>query len=189
MRGHGKNIPCWTCSSHFYHSDSCPQKGISEESIKRAFVSVINEIAENVVELKKVVADSIRESMMNTPKFTPEQIEEEIIDLQEDMLELHKRKTKGLVSPKDYAEQGQALADKIDLKKRLLDDIKSKMILTELTAKRMTEIEEVLSTLKPTDDFNEIIFRKMVESITVNDRTKLTFKFKVGIENTNHRPK
>lgn len=184
MRGHGKNIPCWTCSSHFYHSDSCPQKGISEESIKRAFVTVINEIAENVVELKKVVADSIRESMMNTPKFTPEHLEEEIIDLQEDMLELHKRKTKGLVSPKDYAEQGQALADKIDLKKRLLDDIKSKMILTELTAKRMTEIEEVLSTLKPTDDFNEIIFRKMVESITVNDRTKLTFKFKVGIEKT-----
>ena len=34
------------------------------------------------------------------------------------------------------------------------------------------------------DSFNELIFRKLVESITINERYKVTFKFKVGIERT-----
>ena len=29
MRGKGKNIAAWCCSNHFYHSEYCPQKGIS----------------------------------------------------------------------------------------------------------------------------------------------------------------
>lgn len=184
MRGKGHNIPAWCCGNHFYHSDSCPQKGISEESIKRAFVKVINEIAENIIDVKSLVAEAIRNSLVNSPKQKPEEIELEIIKLQEEMLELHKRKTKGLVDPKEYAVQGQALAEKIDLKKKLLDDVKSKSILTEITAKRMSEIESILETLKHSDDFDEYVFRQMVDTITITDRTKITFKFKIGIEKT-----
>ena len=65
--------------------------------------------------IKKVVADSIRESMMNTPKITPEQLEEEIIDLQEDMLKLHKRKTKGLASPEPKLENIRDLAEVLNV--------------------------------------------------------------------------
>ena len=36
----------------------------------------------------------------------------------------------------------------------------------------------------PTEEFNEEIFRRLVEEIVVNERTKLTFKFNVGIERT-----
>ena len=32
------------------------------------------------------------------------------------------------------------------------------------------------------DSFNELIFRKLVESITINERYNATFKFKVRIE-------
>ena len=184
MRGKGKNIAAWCCSNHFYHSESCPQKGISEESIKRAFVKVLNEIAENVAEFKSLVVEGIRESLVNTPKQTPEQIEEEIINLQQEMLELHKRKTKGLVDPKEYAVQGQTLAEKIDLKKRMLDDVKSKTILTEMNAKRLSEIESIVNNLSPTEEFDERVFRQMVDTITINDRTKLTFNFKIGISKT-----
>ena len=65
--------------------------------------------------IKKVVADSIRESMMNTPKITPEQLEKEIIDLQEDMLKLHKRKTKGLASPEPKLENIRDLAEVLNV--------------------------------------------------------------------------
>ena len=34
------------------------------------------------------------------------------------------------------------------------------------------------------DSFNELIFRRLVESITINERYKVTFKFKVEIERT-----
>ena len=34
------------------------------------------------------------------------------------------------------------------------------------------------------DSFNELIFRRLVESITINERYKVTFKFKIEIERT-----
>ena len=34
------------------------------------------------------------------------------------------------------------------------------------------------------DSFNELIFRRLVDSIVINERYKVTFKFKVGIERT-----
>lgn len=184
MRGNGKNIPAWCCSSHFNDSSSCPQKGISEESIKQAFVHLLNEIAENVDEIKAVVKEALKESITDNQSVTSQEIEIEIIKLQEEMLELHKKKTKGLVDPKAYAIQGQTLAERIDADKRKLEDAKSREVLSDLTSKRMKDIGEVIDNLKPTKEFDERIFRLLVDGITINERTKLTFKFKIGIEKT-----
>ena len=184
MRLKKDHIAAWCCSKHFYHSEECPQHGISEEAIKRAFVQVLNEMVGDVDDLKKRLNEVIRENLSESPKKNPEAVELEIIALQEEMLELHKKKTKGIIDPKDYAFQGQALASKIDSKKKQLDDIKSKTILHELITKRMNDITNIVDNLKPTEEFNEMIFRNLIESITINERTKITFKFKIGVEKT-----
>lgn len=184
MRLKNNHIPAWCCSKHYYHSEECPQQGISEDSIKRAFVQVLNEMVEDIDELKAKVQETINNTLSDGPSKSPEKIELEIIALQEEMLELHKRKTKGLIGPKDYAVQGQALASKIDLKKKLLDEAKSKVVLHDMLNKRVDDISNIINNLKPTEEFDEMIFRNLIESITINERTKITFKFKIGVEKT-----
>ena len=41
---------------------------------------------------------------------------------------------------------------------------------------------EAICNIGSMDSFNELIFRRLVESITINERYKVTFKFKIGIE-------
>ena len=54
---------------------------------------------------------------------------------------------------------------------------------TSISAKtRVDEILEVLSAIDPLTTFDEEVFVRIVESITITERTKLKFKFKVGIE-------
>lgn len=91
---------------------------------------------------------------------------------------------KGLIDPKEYGIQGQALASKIDFIKKQHDEAKSKMILHELLEKRMEDISKVVDNIKPTDEFNEMLFRNLVENITISKRTRITFKFKLGFERT-----
>ena len=184
MRSKGGHIAAWCCSNHFEDSSACPQKGISDESIKRAFVKVINEVAENMDEIRVLVKASMKEAITDNPKDSADQIELEIIRLQEEMLELHKKKTKGLVDPREYATKGQELAEEIDLKKKRLEEVKSKAILSEIMSRRMEDISKIVDNLKPTDEFDEVTFRQLVESITISERTKITFKFKIGIEKT-----
>lgn len=55
---------------------------------------------------------------------------------------------------------------------------------TNLVKHRLEEITEAIGNVGSMDKFNELIFRRFVESITINERYKLTFKFKVGIDRT-----
>ena len=40
---------------------------------------------------------------------------------------------------------------------------------------------EAICNIGSMNSFNELIFRRLVESITINERYKVTFKFKIGI--------
>ena len=41
---------------------------------------------------------------------------------------------------------------------------------------------EAICNIGSMNSFNELIFRRLVESITINERYKVTLKFKIGIE-------
>ena len=43
---------------------------------------------------------------------------------------------------------------------------------------------EAICNIGSMNSFNELIFRRLVESITINERYKVTFKFKIEIERT-----
>lgn len=42
----------------------------------------------------------------------------------------------------------------------------------------------VLDEHKPNKEFDSYLFKKLVYEITINDRNKLTFKFKLGLVRT-----
>lgn len=184
MRSGGGKIAAWTCSSHQSSSCSCPQKGISEEAIEKAFLKALSDLLGNLDEVRAAVDSSIREAISGKPSEASERIEMEVIRLQEEMLDLHKRKTSGSIGPKEYAALGQSLASEIDAKKRLLEDAKSREVMSEVAQRRMADISRITESVIQTDRFDEQVFRQLVDSITIAGRTRITFRFKVGIERT-----
>ena len=184
MRQNGKKVACWCCSKHFDKSTDCPQKGISEEAIQRAFVKCLNDLIGNYHDIKSVLEMSIGSVVLDYPTDKVNQLDQKIDACQTQILEIHKKKTKGLLDDNDYGRQASRLASIIDETKKEKDSIEENYSKSTILSKRVEEILKTLEGLNPTEEFDEEIFRRLIDSIVINDRTKITFKFKVGIERT-----
>lgn len=44
----------------------------------------------------------------------------------------------------------------------------------------LNDINNVLGDYNPNKEFDSYLFKKLVDEITINDRNRLTFKFKIG---------
>ena len=100
------------------------------------------------------------------------------------MIAVHKGHTKGEISTEYYQKLGWAISKKIYALKPKKEQAEVSISTTNLVKRRLEEITEAIGNIGSMDSFNELIFRRLVESITINERYKVTFKFKVGIERT-----
>lgn len=72
----------------------------------------------------------------------------------------------------------------IESAKNEINDIESSYFRATLANRRVEEILNTLNSIKPTEAFDDEIFKILVELVTINDRCKITFNFKVGLERT-----
>ena len=50
--------------------------------------------------------------------------------------------------------------------------------------KRVEDLTKFLDSYHPTEEFDSIAFKILIDEITVKNRIELTFKFKIGITKT-----
>ena len=72
----------------------------------------------------------------------------------------------------------------IESAKNEINAIESSYSRATLANRRGEEIPNTLNSIKPTEEFDDEIFKRLVELVTINDRCKITFYFKVGLERT-----
>lgn len=180
----GEMVPAWWCYSRRRSQKLCSQRGISEKSIENGFVMCLKEVFSNIEEIKEFIETTVVSTIVEAPMNELEDINLEISNLQKEMMDLHTKKTLGKIIPDAYAKQGSKLADKIDALKKRKEDILFKDATNRETRRRVNEIREVIKSFNPTNEFDPNLFKKLIDEITVNDRNKLTFKFKIGISKT-----
>ena len=127
---------------------------------------------------------SISSVILDNPTDKVSEIEERVDLYQAQIRELHKKKTKGLIDQNEYAKQGNKLASMIERAKNEINAIESSYSRATLANRRVEEILNTLNSLEPAEEFDDEIFKRLVESVTINDRCKITFKFKVELERT-----
>ena len=177
-------VPAWWCHSRRRSQKLCSQRGISEKSIENAFVQCLNELVSNIDEVKDVLKANATSVLVDVPLDELNGLDEEIRNLQKEMMELHAKKTSGRIIPDAYAKQGSKLAEKIDALKTRKNEILEAQYSNEQIKQRLNDINYVLDEKKPNKEFDPYLFKKLVDEITINDRSKLTFKFKIGLIRT-----
>lgn len=180
----GVDVPYWWCEHRRKGEAYCSQKGLPEEMIKDAFVKCMYDLAGDFDSVRDVLNASIRKVLDKSPSEEVKKLEDQISKLQDKMMELHKKQTNEEISEDEYKKQGIALSNKIDELKTKKDQVEVSYNTTNLVKMRLEEITEAIGNIGSMNSFNELIFRRLVESITVNERYKLTFRFKVGIDRT-----
>lgn len=180
----GEMIPAWWCYSRRRSQKLCSQRGISETSIEKGFMMVLNEIAkdyESIIETSKAAIES---TLGDAPMVEVEEINNKIRDLQKEMVDLHAKKTSGRIIPDAYAKQGSKISSMIDnlnMRKEELLFNKSKK---EEIKKRIDETIKALNSYETMDEFDPQLFKALIEDITIKNRNELTFNFKVGYSKT-----
>ena len=76
------------------------------------------------------------------------------------------------------------LADRIDALKIKRDELIKNKNDSEQLQVRLNEITKAIDSANPDQEFDGMVFKKLIDEVTINDRNKLTFKFKVGITKT-----
>lgn len=174
----------WVCAKHDDRAADCPIGRIAEAKIYNAFVRLYNKLRQNAeVVLKpalKQLTDLSSAMLKNNPVML--EINKAIADTAEQAYKINKLQAAGLL------DENACIAKRHSIDAKLL----------ELRAKRRRlmeneEIEDMSEAIRQTvtnlsagpeclTEFDEELFRRLVERITVESNTKLMFRLYGGIE-------
>ena len=111
------------------------------------------------------------------------QIDKEIADLGAKNLVITRLHTSGVLDAADYAKQtsemGNRITDlRIERRKKLTEDEDDILLDT------LKELNGILEEYEPTAEFDNDLFEQIVQDITVNDNTQITFRLLGDIQLT-----
>ena len=150
-----------------------------------AFMSMADKLADNRKYLIGTLIGQIELLQSKTSKSQERirEIDKELADLGARNLVIARLHTSGVLNATDYATQTAEIGNKItelriERRKKLSEDEDDEML------DDLRSLDEIMSEYIPTSTFNEELFGQIVESITVDDSTQITFKLLGGIELT-----
>lgn len=132
----------------------------------------------------KTLFDNIYKSLDEIEhEFTREQIDERLAQLQQDLMSLVRLNAKTGLDTREQDNEYGLLAAEIErfraLRKALLDEEAQRVIRIH----RIDDLRQFLqSQTSPLEYFDEDLFRRLIEKVSIKSLVEATFVFKTGVE-------
>ena len=181
--GSGKRVPSWGCTLRVdkgrqYCVDS---RNVNEDVLLDAYLRALNKVAGSMEEYMKIIRQNC--TMVLAPKKKRElaDVEQAIIDIQEEVLELHRQKKEGLVSPGVYNKKLNEYKERIDElegKQQKLYDQQGNVLAVEYWLNQFQDATERRDEAAA----EGTVIKTLVEKIVVNNQRKIVdIYFKCGV--------
>lgn len=180
----GFNEVYYTCGTRRQNASKCAQQGIKESLIKEAFVDCVNKLSVNIDEIKSVVKLALKDVIIENPNDVLEEFDKQLETLQNQMAVLAKRKNEKLITEEEYAIQGDKISIAIDKVKEDKINYEFASIQQRKDNERFNEVVKIVDSLNPEKEFDENVFNTLVDSITINEKYKITFNLVIGLSIT-----
>ena len=175
----------WTCSGRSAGATDCDNRRVREDMVYEAFTDMVIKLKANQADLLGTLIRQI-EAMQDRTSRNQErirQIDKEIADLGAKNLVITRLHTSGVLDAADYAKQtseiGNRITDlRIERRKKLTEDEDDILLDT------LKELNGILEEYEPTAEFDNDLFEQIVQDITVNDNTQITFRLLGDIQLT-----
>lgn len=171
----------WVCATHKLDgNEKCKQKYLIERDIEGAFLEMIRRLVEDFQAVKATLRENVITSLENTDSADLDTTLRAIEHKQEMMLELIRMKRAGQLTETEYNSKGseiEQIINELTAKKEVLEQ---KCHSAQMTNKRIDEIIKIIDMIDVTQQFDEELFKNIVDIIIVRGNT-LEFKLKVGI--------
>lgn len=179
--GTGEKVVSWGCTNRIQNGRSaCDSHHVREDVLRNTYLAAIREITDNVDEVLETVKGSIDAEMQSGTVDRLREIENTIIELQEEVLALHKAKQRMAVSAADYASKIKEYGERMKVLEAERDEAAE-------SAYQYTELKVILDTFEhgikdgsimSADD--TAIMRSLVDQIIVRE-TEIEIEFKCGV--------
>lgn len=179
--GSGMKVPAWGCANRIVNGRrECDSHHVNEDTLQHTYAAAIGDMIEDAEEIMAAVKDSAGLVMEPENKAALERVEQEIIDLQNAVLELHKTKQQRSVTATDYAAQIKEYSERMQA-------LEAQQAELQTTENRYSEVKMWLDSfaehiqsggIMNADD--GMIMKQLVEQIIVND-DGIEVHFKCGI--------
>lgn len=179
--GSGMKVPAWGCANRIVNGRrECDSHHVNEDTLQHTYAAAIGDMIEDAEEIMAAVKDSAGLVMEPENKAALERVEQEIIDLQNAVLELHKAKQQRSVTATDYAAQIKEYSERMQA-------LEAQQTELQTTENRYSEVKMWLDSfaehiqsggIMNADD--GMIMKQLVEQIIVND-DGIEVHFKCGI--------
>lgn len=172
----------WCCSLLTANASKCKSRRVREPMVYDTFNMMIYKLKANRQDLLEPLIQRLEYLQSRTSENIERirQIDKEIADLSAKNLVVTRLHTSGVLGTAEYSMQTSEISNKItelriERRKKLTED-ENDVMLDEL--KRLNEI---LKEYEPTSDFDEEMFEQIIESIIVDDTSRLTFHLIGGL--------
>lgn len=179
--GSGAKVPAWGCANRIENSRNvCNSHHINEDQLQRTYLAAIREMIDSAEEIVSAVRESAGLIMEPDNRNALNKVEQQIIDVQEAVLTLHKAKQLHSVSATDYVTQIQEYSQR-------MKELEAQQTHLRSTQDRYTEVKVWLDAfaehIKSGDIINTddgLIIKTFVEHIIVN-KDSIEIRFKCGV--------
>ena len=180
-----KGVVYWLCCGKAAGATVCQNRRVRQDAVYDSFMMMVDKLRDHREELLDTLIHRIKTMQDKTNGIQDKvyQLDKEIADLAAQNLVITRLHTNGILPAAEYTVQMAEISNKItdlrvERRKTLAEDEDDEWL------QGLRELNDILRETEPTTGFDEKLFDQIVESITVNDNTKLTFHLLGGIELT-----
>ena len=179
--GSGKTVPAWGCCNRITNGrDVCDSHHVNEETLQRTYLAAISDMIDDAEEITAAVRESAGLVMQPDNAETLNRIEQEIIEVQEAVLALHKAKQSCSVSATDYATQIQAYSQRMQELEAQQEELKSVATRYAEVKAWLDAFEKHISDGSIMNADDSAILKQLVEQIIVGTSC-IEIQFKCGV--------
>lgn len=178
-------IVYWLCCGKSAGATECQYRRVRQDAVYDTFMTMTEKLKDHREELIGTLIRQIETMRDKTSGVQGKvrQIDKEIADLAAQNLVITRLHTSGILPAAEYTMQTAEIGNKIialrvERKKKLAEDEDDAWL------ESLRGLSEILEETELTAGFDEELFGQIVESITVDDYTQLTFHLLGGIELT-----
>lgn len=172
--------PCYSCTGHLKDKDSCSMKSIPEESVKAAFVTMMNKLSFARSKILLPLEAGMKQSGDTDSLDRISEIDGLLDGIGKRRMQIAQFFSKGLIDPAFFAEE----SDNLDLEEDRLAN--EKRMLSGKVKGEHGQLESLELLIKDTarcgtlTEFDENLFLRHVDRIVVYKRTEIGFAMNCG---------
>lgn len=175
----------WICINHQMNGEeACNQKAVKERALEKAFVRAMTTVIGGKDCFIEKLLDNIYKGLDLQPHtFDMEQLDERLSQLQQELVGLVKLNAKAGFETTAFDKEYEALATEIEElranRQGLIDEEAAKV----LRKQRIEELKEYVTSQETAlTKFDEDLFRRLIEKVSIKSLVEITFVFKTGVE-------